>query len=125
MDREIKVRNADGSTSMSYLHKQHPVVRAAVYTRKSSEEGLELEYNSLDAQRDSCRAYIQSQKHEGWELVDREYSDGGISGGTLNRPALQELLQDIKNGLVDIIVVYKIDRLTRSPAVQPSIVPKA
>ncbi|MGL5254501.1 MAG: recombinase family protein [Brevinema sp.] len=79
----------------------------------------------LDAQRDSCRAYIQSQKHEGWELVDREYSDGGISGGALNRPALQELLQDIKNGLVDIIVVYKIDRLTRSPAVQPSIVPKA
>ena len=90
------------------------ISKAAVYVRKSSEEGLELEYNSLDAQTDACKAYIQSQKHEGWILVDKEYSDGGVSGGTLNRPALKELLQDIKSGLVDIIVVYKIDRLTSS-----------
>lgn len=90
------------------------IIRAAVYTRKSSEEGLEQEFNSLDAQREACKAYIQSQKHEGWLLVDKEYSDGGISGGTLNRPAVQELLQDIKAGEVNMIVVYKIDRLTRS-----------
>lgn len=90
------------------------IIRAAIYTRKSSEEGLEQDFNFLDAQREACEAYIKSQKHEGWILVEKEYSDGGISGGTLNRPAIQELLEDIKNGDVDMIVVYKIDRLTRS-----------
>ena len=90
------------------------IIKSAIYTRKSSEEGLELDFNSLDAQREACESYIKSQKHEGWILVEKEYSDGGISGGTLNRPAMQELLQDIKNGIVDMIVVYKIDRLTRS-----------
>ncbi len=90
------------------------IIKSAIYTRKSSEEGLELDFNSLDAQREACESYIKSQKHEGWILVEKEYSDGGISGGTLNRPAMQELLQDIKDGLVDMIVVYKIDRLTRS-----------
>lgn len=89
-------------------------IKSAIYTRKSSEEGLELDFNSLDAQREACESYIKSQKHEGWVLVEKEYSDGGISGGTLERPALKELLQDIKDGLVDMIVVYKIDRLTRS-----------
>ncbi|MGL4367575.1 MAG: recombinase family protein [Brevinemataceae bacterium] len=89
-------------------------IRAAIYTRKSSEECLELDFNSLDAQREACESYIKSQKHEGWILVEKEYSDGGISGGTLERPALKKLLQDIKDGLVDMIVVYKIDRLTRS-----------
>lgn len=93
---------------------ENKIIRAAVYTRKSSEEGLEQEFNSLDAQREACKAYIASQKHEGWVLVEKDYSDGGISGGTLNRPAIQELLQDIKDGLVNMIVVYKIDRLTRS-----------
>jgi site-specific DNA recombinase len=88
--------------------------RCAVYTRKSHEEGLDQEYNSLHAQRDSCEAYIKSQAHEGWKLVRKRYDDGGFSGGTLKRPALEMLMQDIHGGKVDIIVVYKIDRLTRS-----------
>ena len=89
-------------------------LRCAIYTRKSSEEGLEQEFNSLQAQREACEAYIKSQKHEHWQLLPNEYDDGGYSGGNLERPALKRLLADIKNGLVDIIVVYKIDRLTRS-----------
>ena len=89
-------------------------IRCAIYTRKSSEEGLELEFNSLQAQREACEAYIKSQRHENWQLLFTKYDDGGYSGGTLNRPALQQLLSDIKAGLIDIIVVYKIDRLTRS-----------
>lgn len=91
-------------------------IRCAIYTRKSSEEGLEQEFNSLDAQREACAAYITSQKHEGWVLLPEHYDDGGISGGTLERPALQRLLQHIEDGLVDQIIVYKIDRLTRSLA---------
>ncbi|MBT3358556.1 MAG: recombinase family protein [Rhodospirillales bacterium] len=96
--------------------KQMPMrkTRCAVYTRKSSEEGLELEFNSLHAQREACEAYIASQKQEGWVLVPDFYDDGGISGGTLERPALQQLLADIQAGLVDVVVVYKIDRLSRS-----------
>ncbi len=90
--------------------------RCAVYTRKSSEEGLEQAFNSLDAQREACEAYIASQKAEGWVLVRDRYDDGGVSGGTLDRPALQRLLADIEDGLVDVIVVYKIDRLSRSLA---------
>jgi site-specific DNA recombinase len=88
--------------------------RCAVYTRKSTEEGLEKEFNSLDAQRAACEAYILSQQHEGWVLVPDHYDDGGVSGGTLDRPALQRLLSDIEAGRIDIIVVYKIDRLSRS-----------
>ena len=88
----------------------------AVYTRKSSEEGLEQEFNSLHAQREACEAYIASQRSEGWVLVRDQYDDGGISGGTLERPGLQRLLQDIEDGLVDVVVVYKIDRLSRSLA---------
>ena len=89
-------------------------VRCAIYTRKSSEEGLDMEFNSLDAQRESCAAYIASQKAEGWlELPDR-YDDGGISGGTLERPALKRLMSDVENNRVDVIVVYKIDRLSRA-----------
>jgi site-specific DNA recombinase len=91
------------------------VRRCAVYTRKSSEEGLDQAFNSLDAQREACEAYIRSQAHEGWKLVKTAY-DGGFSGGTLERPALQRLLVDLGRGLVDVIVVYKIDRLTRSLA---------
>ena len=89
-------------------------VRCAIYTRKSSEEGLEQDFNSLDAQHEACSAYILSQASEGWSLLDRRYDDGGISGGTLERPALQRLLADIEAGLIDIVVVYKVDRLTRS-----------
>lgn len=91
-------------------------LRAAVYTRKSSEEGLEQEFNSLDAQRESCEAYVASQKSEGWALVRDRYDDGGYSGGTLERPGLKRLLADIEDGLVDVVVVYKIDRLSRSLA---------
>src|SRR6476469_4577924 len=89
-------------------------IRCAIYTRKSSEEGLDMEFNSLDAQREACEAYVASQKPEGWVLVPDRYDDGGFSGGTLERPALQRLLADIEAGRVDVIVVYKIDRLSRS-----------
>jgi DNA invertase Pin-like site-specific DNA recombinase len=89
-------------------------IRCAVYTRKSSEEGLEQEFNSLHAQREACEAYITSQRGEGWLLVPDRYDDGGVSGGTLERPALKRLLADIEAKLVDVVVVYKIDRLSRS-----------
>lgn len=90
------------------------LIRCAIYSRKSSEDGLEQEYNSLDAQYDACAAYAQSQRHEGWTLVKDRYDDRGFSGGTMDRPALKRLLADIEAGKVDIIVLYKIDRLTRS-----------
>ena len=89
-------------------------LRCAVYTRKSSEEGLDQAFNSLDAQREACEAYVLSQKAEGWLLVPDRYDDGGFSGGTLERPALKRLLADVEVGRVDIVVVYKIDRLSRS-----------
>ncbi|MGB1234889.1 MAG: recombinase family protein [Planktomarina sp.] len=89
-------------------------VRCAIYTRKSSEDGLEQEFNSLDAQREACEAYIASQKHEGWTLIPTAYDDGGLSGGSLERPALKRLMDDLAQGHVDQIIVYKIDRLTRS-----------
>jgi site-specific DNA recombinase len=88
--------------------------RCAIYTRKSSEEGLEQEFNSLDAQRDACEAYVASQKPEGWVAIRERYDDGGFTGGTLDRPALKQLIADVEAGLVDVIVVYKIDRLSRS-----------
>src|SRR5437762_3928420 len=91
-------------------------VRTAIYTRKSSEEGLEQEFNSLQAQREACEAFINSQRHEGWVCLPQGYDDGGFSGATMDRPALQRLLADIAAGRVDTIVVYKIDRLTRSLA---------
>ncbi|KQN19592.1 hypothetical protein ASE86_12195 [Sphingomonas sp. Leaf33] len=91
-------------------------VRCAIYTRKSTEEGLDQAFNSLDAQREACAAYIVSQKHEGWTLVPGTYDDGGFSGGSMERPGLKRLLADIESGRVDVIVVYKVDRLTRSLA---------
>jgi site-specific DNA recombinase len=91
-------------------------VRCAIYTRKSTEDGLEQEFNSLDAQREACEAYILSQKHEGWELVPTTYDDGGFSGGNMERPGLRSLLADVDAASVDVIVVYKVDRLTRSLA---------
>ena len=89
-------------------------LRCAVYTRKSSEEGLEMEFNSLDAQREACEAYVVSQRAEGWILVPDRYDDGGFSGGTLERPALKRLRANIESGKIDVVVVYKIDRLSRS-----------
>ncbi len=88
--------------------------RCAIYTRKSTEEGLEQEFNSLHAQREACEAYIKSQAHEGWRPVKTAYDDGGFSGGSMERPALSRLLEDVKAGKIDIIIVYKVDRLTRS-----------
>jgi site-specific DNA recombinase len=91
-------------------------VRCAIYTRKSSEEGLEQEFNSLDAQREACEAYVTSQKHEGWAALATLYDDGAYSGGTMDRPALQRLLDDVRAGKIDVVVVFKVDRLTRSLA---------
>jgi site-specific DNA recombinase len=91
-----------------------PKVRCAIYTRKSTEEGLDQEFNSLQAQREAAEAFIQSQKHAGWTLVPRHYDDGGFSGGSLERPALQRLLEDIDARRVECIIVYKVDRLSRS-----------
>ncbi len=90
------------------------ILRCAIYTRKSSEEGLDQDFNSLDAQREACAAYIESQRHEGWKLFPTRYDDGGFSGGNLDRPALTQLLADLDAGHIDLIVVYKVDRLTRS-----------
>src|SRR6202047_2611294 len=96
------------------MSKEH--VRCAIYTRKSSEEGLDQSFNSLEAQREACGAFILSQKHEGWAVLTNHYDDGGFSGGTMERPALKELLSHVLAGKVDTIVVYKVDRLTRSLA---------
>jgi site-specific DNA recombinase len=91
-------------------------LRCAIYTRKSSEEGLEQAFNSLHAQREACEAYIKSQAHEGWKLVKTSYDDGGYSGGSMERPALQRLLSEVVQGQINVVVVYKVDRLTRSLA---------
>ena len=89
-------------------------IRCAIYTRKSSEEGLNQEFNSLDAQRESAEAYVASQKAEGWTVLGTRYDDGGFSGGSMDRPALDRLLRDIEAGKIDCVVVYKVDRLSRS-----------
>jgi site-specific DNA recombinase len=94
--------------------RKQPKLRCAIYTRKSSEEGLEQDFNSLDAQREACEAYIASQKHEGWKALTEIYDDGGFSGGTIDRPALKRLLADVAAGKIDVVVVYKVDRLTRA-----------
>lgn len=91
-------------------------VRCAIYTRKTTETGLELEFNSLDAQREACEAYIKSQASQRWRVLPEPYNDPAYSGGNLDRPALQQLLADIEAGLIDVVMVYKIDRLTRSLA---------
>ena len=103
-------RHPGGTDALGVTRK----LRCAVYTRKSSEDGLEMEFNSLDAQREACEAYITSQRGEGWVQVDDRYDDGGVSGGTLDRPALKRLVADVEAGRIDIVVVYKIDRLSRS-----------
>src|SRR5258706_2098364 len=107
-------RAEDTHSGGTDLHGVTRKLRCAVYTRKSSEDGLEMEFNSLDAQREACEAYIASQRGEGWVQVADRYDDGGVSGGTLDRPALKRLLDDIEAGRIDIVVVYKIDRLSRS-----------
>src|SRR5271170_7724629 len=89
-------------------------LHCAIYTRKSTDEGLEQAFNSLDAQREACAAFILSQKHEGWTVLPTLYDDGGYSGGTMERPALKKLIADIEAGEIDVVVVYKVDRLTRA-----------
>ena len=89
-------------------------VRCAIYTRKSTDDGLEQDFNSLDAQRESAEAYILSQKHEQWIALDKHYDDGGFTGANIDRPALRQLLLDVEAGLLDVVVVYKVDRLSRS-----------
>ena len=91
-------------------------LRCAIYTRKSSEHNLDLAFTSLDAQREACEAYIKSQAHEGWRLISGRYDDGAFSGASLDRPALQQLLAEVRAGKIDIVLVYKVDRLTRSLA---------
>src|ERR1700680_3829713 len=93
---------------------QKPIMHCGIYTRKSSEEGLEQSFNSLDAQREACEAFILSQRQEGWRALSSHYDDGGYSGGNIERPALKRLLEDVEASKVDVIVVYKVDRLTRS-----------
>src|SRR5712671_591220 len=90
------------------------IVRCAIYTRKSTEEGLQQEFNSLDAQREASEAFVASQKHEGWEVVTEHFDDGGYTGGNMERPALKRLLAAVETGAVDCIIVYKVDRLSRS-----------
>ena len=108
----------DGRQRHESVSKKHPALtpkkRCAIYTRKSTDEGLDQEYNSLEAQRDSALAFISSQRHEGWIANDDGYDDGGFSGGNTNRPALKRLLADVEDGRIDVVVVYKIDRLSRS-----------
>jgi len=98
------------------MDKPAKVLRCAIYTRKSTEHNLDLEFNSLDAQREACEAYIKSQAHEGWRLLPDRYDDGAFSGASLDRPALQQLLADVRAGKVDVVVIYKVDRLTRALA---------
>src|SRR5436309_12129272 len=95
---------------------ERKALRCAIYTRVSTDQGLEQEFNSLDNQRESAEAYVKSQAHEGWRCLPALYDDGGFSGGSLDRPALQRLLADIRAKQVDVVVVYKVDRLTRSLA---------
>src|SRR5260370_21765264 len=97
-------------------------LRCAIYTRKSTEHNLDLAFNSLDAQREACEAYIESQAHEGWRLLPEHYDDGGLSGASLERPALQLLLAQVRQGRVGVIRVHQVDRLTRSAAPFPKLV---
>src|ERR1700675_3834236 len=89
---------------------QRAIIRCAIYTRKSSEEGLEQSFNSLDAQREACEAFVSSQRHEGWQAMPTRYDDGGYSGGSMERPALKRLLADVAGNRINVIVVYKVDR---------------
>src|ERR1700730_8955371 len=105
---------SSSGSGLSMAKPKSPIRRCAIYTRKSSEEGLEQNFNSLHAQREACEAFIRSQQGEGWRVVETAYDDGGLSGGTMERPALRQLQEDIAQGRVDTVVVYKVDRLTRS-----------
>src|SRR5204863_5711713 len=104
----------EGRSSMTMKTQMPAIVRCAIYTRKSTEEGLEQNFNSLDAQREAALAYIQSQRHEGWKCLPTRYDDGGFTGGNMDRPALKRLLADVEAGKIDSVITYKVDRLSRS-----------
>jgi site-specific DNA recombinase len=114
MPRNSSVNRGLASTTVPVELAKPSTVRCAIYTRKSTEEGLQQEFNSLDAQREAGEAFIRSQKHEGWELLPELYDDGGFTGGNMDRPALQRLIDDINRRAIDCVVVYKVDRLSRS-----------
>ncbi len=114
MPRNSSVNRGLASTTVPVELAKPSTVRCAIYTRKSTEEGLQQEFNSLDAQREAGEAFIQSQKHEGWEPLPDLYDDGGYTGGNMDRPALQRLIDDINRRTIDCVVVYKVDRLSRS-----------
>jgi DNA invertase Pin-like site-specific DNA recombinase len=117
--RALNVSETSLNTARSVNDPSGPIgklTRCAVYTRKSTDYNLELAFNSLDAQREACEAYIKSQASEGWWLIPARYDDGAFSGASLERPALQQLLADVRAGRIDIVLVYKVDRLTRSLA---------
>jgi len=114
MPRNSSVNRGLANTTVPVELAKPSTVRCAVYTRKSTEEGLQQEFNSLDAQREAAEAFIRSQKHEGWELLPDLYDDGGYTGGNMDRPALQRLIDDINRRAIDCVVVYKVDRLSRS-----------
>src|SRR5216683_800146 len=115
-DQQATARGGKSRSMSKAPTRSGGTLRCAIYTRKSSEEGLEQEFNSLHAQREACEAFIKSQRHEGWSCLAQAYDDGGLTGATIDRPALQQLLGDIQAGRVDIVVCYKVDRLTRSLA---------
>ena len=96
------------------MMEEKKILRCAIYTRKSTEEGLDMDYNTLDAQREAGEKYVEAMKHEGWRIIPDLYDDGGFSGGNMERPALKRLIEDIKAGRIDIVVVYKVDRLSPS-----------
>ena len=114
MRSPIRQRTSTGKATVVSGTPTQRAVRCAIYTRKSTEEGLEQAFNSLDAQREACAAYIASQKHEGWTETAELYDDGGFSGGNMERPGLKQLMADVQAGRIDVIVVYKVDRLTRA-----------
>ena len=103
-----------GKEGKRQRHRPAPIVRCAIYTRKSTEEGLEQAFNTLDAQREAAEAFVNSQRHEGWMTVPQKYDDGGYTGANMDRPALKRLLADVESGVANCVVVYKVDRLTRS-----------
>ena len=110
----IRSTTREHSTTNDPAMNHNGTIRCAIYTRKSTEEGLEQEFNSLDAQRESAEAFIASQRHEGWLCLPDRYDDGGFSGGKMDRPALQRLFADIEAGGIDCVVVYKVDRMSRA-----------
>jgi site-specific DNA recombinase len=114
MPRNSSVRERSVRNSSLAEPSRVTAIRCAIYTRKSIEEGLDQEFNSLNAQREAAEAFVRSQRHEGWELLPTPYDDGGFTGGNMERPALQRLIADISRGAVNCVVVYKVDRLSRS-----------